>query len=109
MCNIYDKPWRQEANFGAHIYRPRQTDTDTYGKDDLEAAGRQRQFVPERGFVGADRSRHLEGPVQFERGGEDPFNVSTFLLEAKKADKRPIDSSTAANRDTTYRKRERRD
>ncbi|KAL5110414.1 SNW domain-containing protein 1 [Taenia crassiceps] len=108
LYNIYDKPWRQESNFGTHIYRPRQTDTETYGND-IEAAGKQRQFVPDRGFAGADRSRHLEGPVQFERGGEDPFNVSTFLLEAKKADKRPGDSSTTSNRDTTYRKRERRD
>ncbi|VDD75429.1 unnamed protein product [Mesocestoides corti] len=108
LYNIYDKPWRQESNFGSRIYRPRQTDTDTYGGD-LEALGKQRQFVPERGFAGADRSHRLDGPVQFERGGDDPFNVSTFLLEAKKADKRPGDSATISNRDTTYRKRERRD
>nr|CDS32800.1 SNW domain containing 1 [Hymenolepis microstoma]CUU97437.1 hypothetical transcript [Hymenolepis microstoma] len=109
LYNIYDKPWRAESNLGTHIYRPRQTDSDTYGASDLAAASRQRQFVPERGFAGADRNRHLQGPVQFERGAEDPFNVSNFLMEAKKAEKRPGELMSNSNRDTTYRKRERRD
>jgi hypothetical protein len=34
--NVYDKPWRESGNLGAHIYRPsRNLDKDVYG-DDLD-------------------------------------------------------------------------
>ncbi|BHF65554.1 hypothetical protein SprV_0200856700 [Sparganum proliferum] len=113
LYNVYDKPWRQESDIGSHIYRPRQKDTEIYGSD-IESLKNQKKFVPGREFSGTDRGHRLDGPVQFEKGAveeEDPFNLSKFLLEAKKSQKRPGDSSTdtSANRDTTHRKRDRRD
>uniref|UniRef100_A0A0X3NP73 SNW domain-containing protein 1 n=1 Tax=Schistocephalus solidus TaxID=70667 RepID=A0A0X3NP73_SCHSO len=113
LYNVYDKPWRQESDIGSHIYRPRQKDTEIYGND-IESLKNQKKFVPGREFSGTDRGHRLDGPVQFEKSAveeEDPFNLSKFLLEAKKSQKRPGDSSTdtSANRDTTHRKRDRRD
>ncbi|VDN14127.1 unnamed protein product [Dibothriocephalus latus] len=113
LYNIYDKPWRQESDIGSHIYRPRPKDTEIYGND-IESLKNQKKFVPGREFSGTDRGHRLDGPVQFEKSTveeEDPFNLSKFLLEAKKSQKRPGDSSTdtSANRDTTHRKRDRRD
>ncbi|VEL12258.1 unnamed protein product [Protopolystoma xenopodis] len=92
------------------------------GASELESlAASGRRFVPDRGFAGVDPSRRLDGPVQFEKDlnvdEEDPFQLSKFLSAAKKAQKRSSDnnapsSSTSiadANRDTTHRKRERRE
>ncbi|CAL8087293.1 unnamed protein product [Calicophoron daubneyi] len=110
LYNIYDKPWRGDNELGSHIYRPRPKDGDAYGTD-LEALKKTRRFVPDREFSGADHSRRLDGPVQFERDEEDPFNLSKFLSEAKKAQKRPGDTTAAdsTNRDTAHKKRERKD
>ncbi|KAF7245301.1 hypothetical protein EG68_09708 [Paragonimus skrjabini miyazakii] len=110
LYNIYDKPWRGDSEIGSHIYRPRQKDSDAYGSD-LEALQKTRRFVPDREFAGTDHARRLDGPVQFERDEEDPFNLSKFLSEAKKAQKRPGEGASmdTSNRDTTHRKRDRRD
>ena len=49
------------------------------------------RFVPDKGFSGADPSQTRDGPVQFERDAEDPFNLNLgFLKEAKMA-KRPTE------------------
>nr|CAH8848868.1 unnamed protein product [Trichobilharzia regenti] len=111
LYNIYDKPWRGDSELGTHIYRPRQKDNDAYGTD-LDALKKTKRFVPDREFSGADHSRRLDGPVQFERDEEDPFNLSKFLSKVKKAEKRPGEGASGAdvsNRDTTHRKRDRRD
>ncbi|OON23678.1 hypothetical protein X801_00400 [Opisthorchis viverrini] len=110
LYNVYDKPWLGDSELASHIYRPRQKDSDAYGTD-LDALQKTRRFVPDREFAGADHGRRLDGPVQFERDEEDPFNLSKFLSEAKKAQKRPGENISAdvSNRDTTHRKRERRD
>ncbi|CAH8620839.1 unnamed protein product [Dicrocoelium dendriticum] len=109
LYNIYDRPWRGDSELASHIYRPREKDNDTYGSD-LDALQKTRRFVPDREFAGTDRTRRLDGPVQFERD-EDPFNLSKFLSEAKKAQKRPGEgvSGDTSNRDTTSRKKDRRD
>lgn len=109
LYNIYDRPWRGDSELASHIYRPREKDNDTYGSD-LDSLQKTRRFVPDREFAGTDRSRRLDGPVQFERD-EDPFNLSKFLSEAKKAQKRPGDgaSGDTSNRDTTNRKKDRKD
>ena len=45
------------------------------------------RFVSER-----DRESGRDGPVQFERDEEeDPFGLNKFLMEAKRAKKRPAD------------------
>ncbi|TGZ69802.1 hypothetical protein CRM22_003527 [Opisthorchis felineus] len=88
LYNVYDKPWLGDSELASHIYRPRQKDSDAYGTD-LDALQKTRRFVPDREFAGADHGRRLDGPVQFERDEEDPFNLSKFLSEAKKAQKRP--------------------
>ncbi|KAH9587612.1 Contactin-5, variant 3 [Schistosoma haematobium] len=111
LYNIYDKPWRGDSELVTHIYRPRQKDTDAYGTD-LDALKKTKRFVPDREFSGTDHSRRLDGPVQFERDEEDPFNLSKFLSKVKKAEKRPGEGTSGtdiSNRDTTHRKRDRKD
>ncbi|THD23615.1 SNW domain-containing protein 1 [Fasciola hepatica] len=110
LYNVYDKPWRGESDLGSRIYRPRQKDVDTYGAD-LEAIKNTRRFAPAQEFSGTDPTRRLDGPVQFEHDEEDPFNLSEFLSEAKRAPKRPGESisTESSNRDTTHRKRDRKD
>ena len=47
--------------------------------------------MPDKGFSGTDPSQARDGPVQFERDADDPFNLNLgFLKEAKMA-KRPAD------------------
>ncbi|KAG5444919.1 SNW domain-containing protein 1 [Clonorchis sinensis] len=94
LYNVYDKPWLGDSELASHIYRPRQKDSDAYGTD-LDALQKTRRFVPDREFAGADHGRRLDGPVQFERDEEDPFNLSKFLSEAKKAQKRPGENISA--------------
>lgn len=112
LYNIYDKPWRKESDIGSHIYRPRQSNNEVYGTD-LEAIKKQRQFVPDRGFDGTDPSHRADGPIHFEKkaADEDPFHLGQFFKQVKTAEKRPGDNmtDTSANRDTTHRKRDRRD
>ncbi|KAL3317384.1 SNW domain-containing protein 1 [Cichlidogyrus casuarinus] len=117
LYNIYDKPWRGDSDIGSHIYRPSKDAiaASSSATDSLSSELAKRRFVPDKGFSGSDASRRVDGPVAFEKGGgigeeEDPFNLSKFLSEVKKAQKRPgEDAPASSNRDTTHRKRERRD
>ncbi|KAJ8708070.1 hypothetical protein PYW08_010436 [Mythimna loreyi] len=103
--NVYDKPWRNQDNVGAHIYRPsRNADKDNYGGD-IDAIVNTRRFVADKEFAGTSSSNTRAGPVQFEKDAPstrdepaqsrsnqpdadfDPFGLDRFLSEAKRADK----------------------
>ena len=83
--NIYDKPWRSENTLSNHLYRPpKNRDGELYG-DDIESIAKQKRFVPDRGFDGADQSAPRgSGPVQFEKDADDVFGVDKPLAEVKK-------------------------
>ena len=83
--NIYDKPWRSENTLSNHLYRPpKNRDGELYG-DDIESIAKQKRFVPDRGFDGADNSAPRgSGPVQFEKDADDVFGVDKLLAEVKK-------------------------
>lgn len=87
--NIYDKPWRSENTLSNHLYRPpKNRDDELYG-DDIDAIAKQKRFVPDKGFDGADSSAPRgSGPVQFERDQDDIFGIDKLLTEAKKGSKR---------------------
>ncbi|CBY10990.1 unnamed protein product [Oikopleura dioica] len=87
--NIYDKPWRSETTLSNHLYRPpKNRDLDTYG-DDIEEIAKQKRFVPDKGFDGADPSAPRgSGPVQFE---QDIFGVDELLADVKRGSKRGTD------------------
>jgi len=54
---------------------------DTYG-DDIEEIAKQKRFVPDKGFDGADPSAPRgSGPVQFE---QDIFGVDELLADVKR-------------------------
>lgn len=86
--NVYDQPWRKSDTVSA-IYRPsKNMDKDLYG-DDLENLIKStKRFAPDKEFAGADRSQTRDGPVQFEKEEEDPFQLDKFLQEAKRGGKR---------------------
>ncbi|CAH1793188.1 unnamed protein product, partial [Owenia fusiformis] len=105
--NVYDKPWRQDANIGSSIYRPsKNMDKDQFG-DDLDKIMKSNRFVPDKEFSGTDRTQRREGPVQFERDDEeDPFGLNKFLTEAKKGQKRQTDDSRDRDYDRKHKRRE---
>ncbi|GBP29665.1 Puff-specific protein Bx42 [Eumeta japonica] len=102
--NVYDRPWRGQDSAGAHIYRPRNADRDTYGGD-LDAIVNTRRFVADKEFAGTSAGAARSGPVQFEKDAGtskddqsrssqptndadfDPFGLDRFLSEAKRADR----------------------
>eukprot|EP00057_Strongylocentrotus_purpuratus_P034407 XP_795058.3 PREDICTED: SNW domain-containing protein 1 isoform X2 [Strongylocentrotus purpuratus] len=90
--NVYSEPWRKDQNVASNLYRPsRNADKDVYG-DDLDNLIKNKKFVPDKGFAGADSSRRRDGPVQFEREEEeDVFGLDNFFKTVKKADKRQAD------------------
>ena len=67
------------------MYRPpKNRDDELYG-DDIDAIAKQKRFVPDKGFDGADASAPRgSGPVQFERDQDDIFGIDKLLTEAKK-------------------------
>uniref|UniRef100_T1IS14 SKI-interacting protein SKIP SNW domain-containing protein n=1 Tax=Strigamia maritima TaxID=126957 RepID=T1IS14_STRMM len=87
--NVYDKPWR--SGVAQSLYRPSKRSDDV--GDCLEKLSTDR-FVPDKGFSGAERSGcSRSGPVQFEkRSDEDPFGLAKFLTEAKRANKREVET-----------------
>merc|ERR1719259_1000997 len=87
--NIYDKPWRSENTLSNHLYRPpKNRDNELYG-DDIENIAKQKRFVPDKGFEGADASAGRgSGPVQFEKDAEDIFGIDKLLTDAKRGSKR---------------------
>lgn len=106
--NVYDKPWREGASLGQHLYRPSKSiDQEAYGGD-LDKIVNTNRFVPDKEFSGTDRSAQntRQGPVQFEKDEEDPFGLDEFLVEAKKASKRKEETSKVeySNRDKKRRR-----
>uniref|UniRef100_A0A0B6Z4W5 SKI-interacting protein SKIP SNW domain-containing protein n=1 Tax=Arion vulgaris TaxID=1028688 RepID=A0A0B6Z4W5_9EUPU len=99
--NVYDKPLRDEGAISKSIYRPaKNLDNDLYG-DDLETIMKQRRFVPDKDFEGTDRNRRREGPVQFAKDVEDdPFNLDSFISDAKRGQKRTDDSRSSRDYDS---------
>lgn len=84
--NVYDQPWRKSDAISA-IYRPsKNMDKDYDG--DMESLMRSKTFVPDKEFDGVDSSQIRDGPVQFEKEEEDPFQLDKFLQEAKTGRKR---------------------
>lgn len=105
--NVYDKPWRESASLGTHLYRPsKQVDNDAYGAD-LDRIVNTQRFVPDKEFSGTSRGTggapQRSGPVQFEKE-EDPFGLDQFLNMAKKAPKRGEDKTDRFNVDKKRRK-----
>ena len=83
--NIYDKPWRSENTLSNHLYRPpKNMDGENYGGD-IEEIAKQKRFVPDRGFAGAEGSAQRgSGPVQFEKDQEDSFGIDKLLADVKR-------------------------
>lgn len=97
--NLYDRPLFSGAAAAAAIYRRGHVD----GEDEQELAGtaegiessmkNDRFGLGQSKFEGSDLQTVREGPVQFEKDSQmtsssataDPFGVSAFLDEAKKA------------------------
>ncbi|XP_072171805.1 SNW domain-containing protein 1-like [Diadema setosum] len=98
--NVYSGPWRKDHNVAGNLYKPsKNADKDVYG-DELENLIRNKKFVPDKGFAGADSSRRRDGPVQFEREeDEDVFGLANFFKTVKKADKRPAEESSRNRED----------
>lgn len=91
--NVYDQPWRK-TDASSNIYRPsKNIDKDLYG-DDLETIMKTKRFAPDKEFSGVDQSHKRDGPVQFEREEEDPFQINKFLQEAKRGGKRNDNKSS---------------
>ena len=67
------------------MYRPpKNRDGELYG-DDIEEIAKQKRFVPDRGFAGADESvQRGAGPVQFEKDSEDVFGLDKLLADVKR-------------------------
>lgn len=98
--NVYDQPWRKSESVSG-IYRPsKNLDKDIY--NDPESLMKAKRFVPDKEFGGTDHSQTRDGPVQFEKEEEDPFQLDKFLQEAKRGGKRNEksgqDSDKAAKR-----------
>lgn len=107
--NVYDKPWREDRDAANAIYRPsKNIDQDIYGGD-LDKLMKQKRFVADKGFAGADATRRLDGPVGFvrdEKEEEDPFGLNKFLSAAKQAQKRPAESGSSRDHERKHKRRE---
>jgi len=97
--NVYDKPWRSNADMAQGLYRPKKGgDSDVYGED-LDTLIKTNRFVPDKEFSGTDRTAAAasrSGPVQFEKEEEDPFGLDQFLHEAKRSSKRGAEASSSS-------------
>jgi len=86
--NVYDQPWRK-SDATSSIYRPSKKGYEDIDSD-LQSymKGSSKRFVPDKEFDGTDTSQVRDGPVQFEKEEEDPFQLDKFLQEAKTGRKR---------------------
>lgn len=83
--NVYDQPWRKDTS---SVYRPsKNLDKDLHG-DELESLIKTKRFAPDKGFAGIDGASSRNGPVQFEKEEEDPFQVDKLFQDAKLGGKR---------------------
>jgi len=82
---VYDKPWREEDAVQKAIYRPSKKVTED---DDFEKKLSKTNFVPDKGFEGAERNGQREGPVEFEAADNfDPFKINDFLSKVNKRER----------------------
>ena len=90
--NVYDQPWRKGGDNTANmIYKPKKDlDNDVYG-DSVDMYTKNKRFVADKEFAGADHSRSRDGPVQFEKDSveDDPFGLTQWLTNVKTF-KRPV-------------------
>ncbi|XP_002157642.1 SNW domain-containing protein 1 isoform X1 [Hydra vulgaris] len=86
--NVYDQPWRK-TDAVSSIYRPsKNIDKDLYGDDIDSLIKSSKRFTADKEFAGSDRNQVRDGPVQFEKEEEDPFQLDKFLQDAKRGGKR---------------------
>jgi SNW domain-containing protein 1 len=87
--NHYDKPLFAAQDAISSIYRPNvgqdddaDDDGETYNKitksSKFEVLGKAKE-----GFKGADLQEKREGPVQFEKDSDDPFNINAMINEVR--------------------------
>ena len=97
--NVYDKPWQAQSNLSGNLYKfSKRTDDDK--EEDLDTLKSATRFVPEKSFAGADKNLKRSGPIEFEKdqgNDDDPFGLDRFLIEAKKASKKPKTSSSSGS------------
>lgn len=99
--NVYDKPWKAQSNLSGNLYKfSKRTEEDK--EEDLDTLkSSATRFVPEKGFAGADKNLKRTGPLEFEKdqgNDDDPFGLDRFLIEAKKASKKPkTDTNSSAS------------
>lgn len=88
--NHYDKPLFAAQDAISSIYRPSVNQDD----DDGEEAGQTYDRInksskfevlgkAKEGFKGADLQETREGPVQFEKDSDDPFNINQMIDEVR--------------------------
>ena len=86
--NHYDKPLFAAQDAISSIYRP------TIQQDDGEDEGQTYDRITKsskfevlgkagKGFKGADLQEQRDGPVQFEKDTDDPFNINAMINEVK--------------------------
>jgi SNW domain-containing protein 1 len=86
--SVYSKPLFSGSSANI-LYRPKKSDGDAYGDQDLDSLVNTGKFKPDKDFDGVDRSKPSEPrsrPVEFEKE-EDPFGLDAFLHEAKSSKK----------------------
>ncbi|EOD49190.1 putative transcriptional regulator cwf13 protein [Neofusicoccum parvum UCRNP2] len=96
----YDKPLFAAQDALHSIYRPKlNQDDDDDGGETLDHIQKSSRFEVlgkvKEGFKGADTADQREGPVQFEKDTDDPFNINQMISEATKgaagSNKRSVD------------------
>ncbi|KAF4307927.1 hypothetical protein GTA08_BOTSDO03588 [Botryosphaeria dothidea] len=85
----YDKPLFAAQDALHSIYRPKlNQDDDEDGGETLDKIQKSSRFEVlgkvKEGFKGADTAEQREGPVQFEKDTDDPFNINQMISEATK-------------------------
>ncbi|KAL1636053.1 mRNA splicing protein [Neofusicoccum ribis] len=85
----YDKPLFAAQDALHSIYRPKlNQDDDDDGGETLDHIQKSSRFEVlgkvKEGFKGADTADQREGPVQFEKDTDDPFNINQMISEATK-------------------------
>jgi len=105
--NLYDKPLFHGSTAVAAIYKSRgnlnQGTDEQYGggtEEGITKALDNDRFglgtAGKHGFEGADLQEATEGPVQFEKDNVDVFGVDSFLDQAKRGQKRGLDTDAYA-------------
>ncbi|KAK0650929.1 Pre-mRNA-processing protein 45 [Lasiodiplodia hormozganensis] len=85
----YDKPLFAAQDALHSIYRPKLNhDDDDDNGETLDKIQKTSRFEVlgkvKEGFKGADTAEQREGPVQFEKDTDDPFNINQMISEATK-------------------------